>query len=137
MNYGLLVDILKCYPRDPATTILDDFVLPAGAQESWRVRLRDGIDSTLSSGGRVFVASHVFNPDSYTDLTRAGYAFSDQLNSRYKDIDGAALYREVREVLGPYTLKESELRVGSDNYFVIEGNQSGPSQELRGNLRTK
>jgi len=82
--------------------------------------MRDRINSTLNSGGRVFVASHLFDPDTYDDLAGVNDAFDEQINPQYLTIDGNAVYREVREAFAPYELDKSNLKLGDDDYLVLE-----------------
>jgi Protein O-mannosyl-transferase TMEM260-like len=86
VDYDLLFACLKYWPRNLGVAILDDFVLPDGPVP-WRKKLGEKIDNTLDSGDRVFVAAHVFDPDTYADLSNAGDAFAP---SRQPAVCGAS-----------------------------------------------
>jgi hypothetical protein len=118
MNYDLLFQCLEHSPRNPGLAILNDFVIPAGSR-SWREKLRRKIDSTLDSGGRVFVAGHVLDSSSYEDLAARDDPFTEQINEQYLGLDGPALYRQVRQLFDSYELEKSQFRIGIDEYFTV------------------
>jgi len=118
-NYDLLLDIMNEQHRNPTALILNDFVLPAGSSGSWQPLLAKKIQLTLDSGGKVFVASHIFDRDSYQDMAHADDAFNEQVDERYLHIDGAALYDQVQEFFRRYTLKDSGFSIGTDHCLIM------------------
>lgn len=120
MDYDLLFTCLQATPRNPGVAIVNDFVLPAAGSPTWETKLRQKIDETLSSGGRVFVAQHVFDPDSYKDLAGTNAAFDPYFNKQNLGLDGPALQRQVKEVFTPYNLEDSDFKIGDDDYFDIQ-----------------
>jgi hypothetical protein len=118
MDYHLLHNCLKYSARDPGLAILNDFVLTEKTQD-WRVALRHKIDATLNSGGRVFVAAHVFDRNSYADLSSANQAFREQIATPYLRIDGNTIYAQVRQLLAGYGLRGSDFVLGNDRYFLL------------------
>ncbi len=119
MDYDLLFTCLKDTRRNPGLAILNDFVLPAAGSQAWEATLRQKIDATLNSGGRVFVAGHVVDPDSYNDLAGTNDAFDPYFNKQNLGIDGPALLTQVKEVFAPYSLEDSDFKIGDDDYFVL------------------
>lgn len=119
IDYDLLFTCLKAAPRNPGLAILDDFVLPAGGSQSWEAKLRQKIDATLNSGGKVFVAEHVFDPDSYNDLTGTKDAFDPYFIKQNLGLNGPALLAQVKEVFAPYNLEDSDFKIGADDYYVL------------------
>jgi hypothetical protein len=119
IDYDLLFTCLKATPRNPGVAIVNDFVLPAGESQPWEAKLRQKIDATMNSGGRVFVAGHVFDPDSYKDLTGTNDAFDPYFNKQNLGLDGPALLAQVKEVFAPYNLEDSDFKIGDDDYFVL------------------
>jgi hypothetical protein len=118
-NYDLLIDIMIEQNRNPAVLILNDFVLPAGSSGNWRALLAKKINSTLANGGRVYVAGHIFDQDSYQDLAHADDAFNEQVDERYLNVDGSALYDQVQEFFRQYALKDSGFAIGTDAYSIL------------------
>ncbi len=119
VNYILLFRVLSYSAQNPGVAVFNDFILSPGGMQDWRAKLRTKIDSTLDSGGQVFVASHVFDPGSYGDLSALNNPFNEQINERYLTVDGAAIYQDLRRFFARYQLKESNFSVGSDPYFVV------------------
>jgi hypothetical protein len=122
-NYDLLLDILNAQERNPAVLILNDFVIPAGVSRAWTKGLSQKIESTLSSGGKVFVAKHLFDADSYDDLSHADDAFNEEVDQRYLTIDSPKIYSEVQTVFKGYDLIDSDFSIGSDKYFLLKRKQ--------------
>jgi len=120
MNYILLSRILNYSPRDPLVPILNEFVVPQKRPQSWSRALREMMESTLSSGGRVFVAAHVFNHAQYEDLAAVQDPFAEQIDVPYLGVDPDILYREVQEAFRGYALRKSDFRIGSDDYYSME-----------------
>ena len=119
VNYEILFTCLDYSPRNPEVAILNDFVLPANGTRSWRDKFDEKIGSTLNAGGRVFVASHVFDRDTYADLAGIRDPFDEQINPQYLAIDGEAVYREVQQAFQSYDLEEADFRLGDDDYLVL------------------
>ena len=125
-NYDLLIDIMNEQNHNPAVLILNDFVLPAGSSENWQDRLAKKIESTLAAAGKVYIAGHIFDQDSYQDLAHANDAFNEQVDERYLSVDGSALYDQVQEFFRQYTLKDSGFAVGTDRYLILTRNRADP-----------
>ena len=123
VDYILLFRILSYSARNPGVAIFNDLILSPGGMQNWRERLRTKIDSTLDSGGRVFVASHVFDRGSYRDLSNQNDPFNEQIDRRYLTVDGAAIYQDLRLFFVGYRITESNFRVGSDAYFTVARRQ--------------
>jgi len=119
MNYDLLFACLRARPRNPGLSILDDFVLPSAGQ-AWPEKLRHAIDATVDSGGRVFVAAHVFDPRSYQDLANNADPYDPFFQKQMLTLSGPILYEQVRGVLAAYARQDSDLKVGEDGYFVLK-----------------
>ena len=139
INYDLLVAILNAQQRNPPVLILNDFVIPAGLSSVWTKSLSEKIESTLSSGGKVFVAQHLFDADSYQDLSHSNDAFNEQVDQRYVQIDGPTVYSQVQAFFKGYDLIDSDFAVGTDKYFLLKRKQpevqnsptdSGDSRDL-------
>lgn len=122
-NYDLLLDILNAQQRSRAVLILNDFVIPAGLSSAWTKSLSQKIESTLSSGGKVFVAQHLFDADSYQDLSHVDDAFNEQVDQRYLPIDGLAVYSQGQAFFKGYDLIDSDFAVGTDKYFLLKRKQ--------------
>ena len=119
VNYILLFRVLNYSARNPGVAIFNDLILSPGGMQNWRDKLRAKIDSTLDSGGQVFVASHVFDPASYRDLSNHNDPFNEQIDQRYLTIDGPAFYQDLRQFFAGYQLTKSNFSVGSDAYFAV------------------
>jgi hypothetical protein len=118
MDYDLLFTCLQATQRNPGIAILNDFVLPTRSQ-AWEAKLRQKIDATLDSGGQVFVAKHVLDPDSYQNLAGTNDAFDAYFIKANLGIDGPALLRQVEQVFAPYKLQDSDFEIGDDQYFLL------------------
>ena len=118
-DYESLFRILKQDADDRGQAILNDYVLPAEGSSSWSDRLGEKIRSTIDSGGKVYVGAYVLDPDSYSDLAGAKDPFSPNLNLEYVGIDGPALLRQVKQIFAPYTLADSDFKIGDDEYFEL------------------
>jgi hypothetical protein len=90
------------------------------SSQGWQTSLGDRLNGTIDSGGRVYVAAHVFDSASYHDFSEKNDPFSEQINEQYLSIDGAKVYREVRKVFEPFYLLPSNFNIGPDNYFVLQ-----------------
>jgi Protein O-mannosyl-transferase TMEM260-like len=120
VNYVLLFRILQFTDPGRGLAIFNDLVFSPGGGQSWPVRLDARIDSTLKKGGRVYVAAHVFDLDSYTDLSRAADPFNEQIHPRYRRIDAASFRLKVQDSFSKYRLTKSGLRLGADNFWRVE-----------------
>ena len=135
MDYQLLFVCLKNAPENPGLGITTDFVLRTPDSQSWEAKLRDRIDSTLNSGGRVFVARHVFDPTEYRDLSRANDPFAEFTDTRYSRIDGETLYRRVRNLFDQYSLSETDFRLGYDRFWSVGRRNDGSPAHANGTTR--
>jgi hypothetical protein len=120
MDYNLLFRCLKYLPRNPGLAILNDYVIPANDAPGWQTSLRDRLNATINSGGRVYVAAHIFDSSSYDDFSEKDDPFSEQINEQYLSIDGAKVYQEVRKVFEPYNRLPSNFSIGPDRYFILQ-----------------
>jgi hypothetical protein len=118
VNYILLFNCLTLSGKDRGIAILDDYVVPDRTHSSWPARLRKTINATLDSGGQLFVGAHVFDHESYLDLSLADDPFNEQINTQYVAI-GSAAEQEIRRIFADYKLERSGLHVGSDFYFTV------------------
>ncbi len=123
LDYDLLFECLNYAPRNPGIAILNDLVAPAWGKGPWTDQLREKIDSTLDSGGQVFVESDVFNPDSYADFTGAKNPFASFVDTRLPPVDGAVLHQQVKRFFDSYELKNSQFKLG-ENEFLAVGRRS-------------
>lgn len=122
VEYELLFSYLRVASDRRGVAILNDFVLPAHGSRSWSDALKEKIDSTLNSGGQVFVAAHVLDADSYQDLGNSMNAFSpkeDHLSQQYETLGGPALLGQVTKVLNSYDLQQSNFKLADEEFMVI------------------
>jgi hypothetical protein len=138
VGYENLFRYLHVAADQRGIAILNDFVLPANGLPAWRDAFRNRIASTLKCGGRVFVAEHVLDADSYDDLGNTQSPFAerqDPVERQYASLNGPALFRGVMSVLGQYQLGPSTLRLGAETFSVIEpihGTCDRATQSLNG-----
>ena len=95
------------------------FVFVRGGTRSWQNRLRDRINSTLDSGGRVYVAAHVFDTHSYKDLSQANNPFNEQINPRYLTLNSTSFRQQIEDFFSGYDLTKSDFSLGADNYLFV------------------
>jgi 4-amino-4-deoxy-L-arabinose transferase-like glycosyltransferase len=119
-DYGLLLDILKMAPPTHGLSIADDLIAQPNPSKGWQSVLKDRIDSVLAAGGKVYVASHLFEQGEYVDLAQENDPFAEQTNPQFSSIDPEDLYEEVTELLSHYSMKRSNFSIGADSYLVIE-----------------
>jgi len=119
-DYGLLLDILKMTPPTHGLSIADDLIAQANPSKDWQSVLKERIDSVLAAGGKVFVASHLFEQGEYEDLANENDPFAEQTNPQFSSIDTENLYEQVTELLSHYSMKPSDFIIGSDSFLVIE-----------------
>jgi len=124
MNYELLFDCLARLPRNPGVTVLNDYVFPAKGSPSWANRLRGRIDETLESGGKVFVAKHIMNKNTFVDLAGINDPYNAFYMPRYMALDGTALYRQLQQLLNHYQVRKSVFSIGLDPYDELESRGS-------------
>ncbi len=127
-DYGLLLDILKMTPPTRGLSIADDLIAQASPSRPWQSVLKDRIDSVLAAGGRVYVASHLFEESEYEDLANDNDPFAEQTNPQFSSIDTGNLYEQVTQLLSHYSMKQSDFSIGSDRYLVIDPGDRSQSQ---------
>ncbi len=119
MDYDLLLACLDDWPKDPALDLFDDYVM-ANSAEPWQQRLDHTIQRVLGNGGRVYVADHVFWPESYQDLEQSASPFSDYARPEFAGVDGESLHMKIRRFFSQYQLARSTFRVGTDSYWELK-----------------
>jgi hypothetical protein len=127
-DYGLLLDILKVTPPTRGLSIADDLIAQANPSKSWQSVLKDRIDSVLAAGGKVYVASHLFEQGEYEDLANENDPFAEQTNPQFSSINTENLYEQVTELLSNYSMKRSDFSIGADRYLVIDPRGRSQSQ---------
>jgi hypothetical protein len=120
VDYPLLSEALRYRSRNPEVTIMNDFFLPAKGEPSWQDNLREKIDSTLASGGKVYVASHLLDRNEYADLSQAKDPFSEQIQAQYLRVDGENVYPQVVRFFASYQLKASNFSLVDDDYYLLQ-----------------
>jgi hypothetical protein len=118
-DYSLLLACLDNWPRDPALPLLDDYVLQ-GSREQWQQKLGHDIQDAFANGGRVYVADHVFWPDSYIDIEQTADPFSEYAHLEYAGLHGKILADEIRTFFSHYKLRESSFKVGTDPFWEVK-----------------
>jgi hypothetical protein len=63
--------------------------------------------------------SHVFDPDSYTDIAGTKDPYSPFVHADYLKIDGASLYRELGQLFANYDREETDFAIGGDDYYEL------------------
>jgi hypothetical protein len=120
MNYELLFSVLDHDTRNPCIPIVEGFVTPASGSPNWKDKLRAKIDETLKSGGRVYVANHVLDPDSYDDLASSKDLFDPYVDESKLSINGPVLYQDVQRLVDDYDQKETGFAIGDDKYVELK-----------------
>ncbi len=124
VSYGLVLDPLATRERDPATAILDEFMVPAlvpsNVSEKWRDKLAEKIRVTIRAGGRVLVAGQVLDEDSYRDLAHADDGFNEQIEPRFVGVDGATIYHQIERFFDDYSLTDAGFSIGDDKYYLLK-----------------
>lgn len=115
MDYDLLFECLDYSPRNPGLAIVDYVAESGGENAPWQQRLQQKIESTLRSGGKVFVAGHLFKPGLYSDQTVDPFAIAIYKANSAEP----GLYQQVQLVFAPYDLKASTFAIGLDKYFEL------------------
>ena len=121
-DYSLLLECLDDWPRDPAMALLDDYVMK-GSQKEWQQKLDTDIRAAFAAGGRVYVADHVFWPDSYRDLEQTADPFSAYAHMEYAGLGGERLTGEIKSFFDRYRLVPSGFKVGTDPYWELKRNE--------------
>jgi hypothetical protein len=119
VDYDLLFECLHYSPHDSGIAI-DDY-LADGDQggHSWQQRLHDKIETVLDSGGPVFVAEHVLEPGSYSDLSGRDNPFAIAIYKGAPTISGPKLRAQVQQVLADYVLSPSDFAIDDDRYLIL------------------
>ncbi len=118
MDYDLLLACLDDWPRDPALDLLDDYVMQVSA-EPWQQRLNQEIQTVFSQGGHVYVADHVFWPDTYQDIGQSASPLDDYARPEFAGVNGESLRIEIKGFFSHYQLVKSTFRVGADPYWEL------------------
>jgi len=118
-DYSLLLECLDDWPRDPAIALLDDYVM-RGSREQWQKKLDHDIEGVFASGGRVYVADHVFWDSSYRDLEQTANPFSPYAHMEYAGLSGKKLTDEVTRFFRRYELRPSSFKIGTDPYGELK-----------------
>jgi hypothetical protein len=118
-DYSLLLECLDVWPRNPALALLDAYVMK-GSREQWQRNLDHDIQAAFAAGGRVYVADHVFWPDSYRDLEQTSDPFSTYAHMEYAGLGGEKLTGEVKSFFGRYKLCPSSFKIGADPFWELK-----------------
>jgi hypothetical protein len=119
IDYDLLLACLDDWPNDPAKALLDDYVM-TGSREQWQQKLDHDIREVFANGGRVFVADHVFWPESYQDLEQTADPFSEYAREEYAGVNGERLRGEIVSFFGRYKLRESTFKIATDRFWEVK-----------------
>jgi hypothetical protein len=120
VDYELLFNVLDNERRNPCVPIIENFVAPAAGSPAWKDKLRASIEDTLKSGGRVYVANHVLDSDSYEDLAGNQDPFDQYVDERKLSINGPALHQDVQRLVDNYDQKETRFAIGDDKYVELK-----------------
>jgi hypothetical protein len=120
VDYELLFNVLDNERRNPCIPIIENFVGPAAGSPAWKDKLRASIEDTLKSGGRVYVANHVLDSDSYEDLAGNQDPFDQYVDERKLSINGPALHQDVQRLVDNYDQKETRFAIGDDKYVELK-----------------
>jgi len=118
IDYSLLLECLDDWPRDPALPLLDDYLMKAPVGE-WQKKLHDDIQGVFRSGGRVYVADHVFWNSSYDDLMQTADPFSLYAHTEYAGLDEKKLLGEIKSFFGRYDLRPSNFKIAQDPFWEV------------------
>jgi hypothetical protein len=119
LDYSLLLECLAYWPRNPARALLDDYVMK-GTKEQWQEKLDTDIRAAWAAGGRVYVADHIFWPESYSDLEQTADPFSEYAHLEYAGLGGDQLAGEIKGFFGRYKLCESGFKIGTDPFCELK-----------------
>jgi hypothetical protein len=119
LDYSLLLECLDDWPRDPALALLDEYIMVRSG-EPWQQKLDHDIQAAFAAGGRVYVADHVFWPDSYRDLQQATDPFAEYVHTEYAGLDGDRLLREINSFFGRYQRRPSGFEIGTQKFWELK-----------------
>ena len=119
VDYDLLFESLHYSPHDSGIAIGDYLADADRGGQSWQQRLRDKIEAVLDSGGPVFVAEHLLEPGSYSDLSGRENPFAIAIYKGAPTTPGPTLYAQVQQVLADYVLTPSDFAIGVDRYLIL------------------
>ena len=119
VDYDLLFECLHYSPHNSGIAIDDYLAEDDQGRHSWQQRLRDEIEAVLDSGGPVFVAEHVLEPGSYSDLSGRDNPFAIAIYKGAPAIPGPKLRAQVQQVLSDYVLSPSDFAIGVDRYLIL------------------
>jgi len=119
VDYDLLFECLHYSPHESGIAIGDYLADDDQGGHSWQQRLHDKIETVLDSDGPVFVAEHVREPASYSDLSGRENPFAIAIYKGAPTIPGPALYTQVQQVLADYVLSPSDFAIGVDRYLIL------------------
>ena len=119
IDYDLLLACLDDWPKDPAVALFDDYVM-VRSSEPWQQKLNGDIQAVFAAGGRVYVADHVFWPESYRDLAQTADPFSEYAREEFAGVNGESLRGEIKNFFNRYKLSESGFRIGADRFWELK-----------------
>jgi hypothetical protein len=119
IDYDLLLACLDDWPNDPALDLFDDYAMKHSPQP-WQQNLEHDLQAVFAAGGRVYVADHIFWPESYRDLEQSADPFSEYAREEFAGVNGGQLKREIKEFFSRYKLCESGFRIGADRYWELK-----------------
>ena len=119
VDYDLLFECLHYSPHNSGIAIGDYLAEGDQGGHSWQQRLHDKIEAVLDSGGSVFVAGHVLEPASYSDLSGRDNPFAIAIYKGAPTIFGPKLRAQVQQVLADYVLSPSDFAIGDDSYLRL------------------
>jgi hypothetical protein len=119
IDYDLLLECLGDWPSRPAKALLDEYVMP-GSGEPWQQKLDRDIWATLASGGRVFVADHVFWSETYHDLEQTADIFSAYPREEFAGVNGEKLRKEIQSYFDRYQLTGSNFKIAKDPFWELK-----------------
>jgi hypothetical protein len=119
IDYDLLLACLDDWPNDPALDLFDDYVMKRSSQP-WQENLDHDLQAVFATGGRVYVADHIFWPESYRDLEQTADPFSEYAREEFAGVNGEILKNKVSKYFGHYKMSESTFRIGADRYRELK-----------------
>ena len=119
IDYDLLLACLDDWPSDPAKALFDEYVM-TGSGESWQEKLDLDIRAAFAAGGRVYVADHVFWPETYQDLEQTADPFSEYARVEFAGVNGERLRGEIKSFFGRYKLRESGFKIATERFWELK-----------------
>jgi hypothetical protein len=119
IDYDLLLACLDDWPNDPALALLDEYVMKS-SPEPWQQRLDHDIRDAFATGGRIYVADHVFWPSTYRDLEKTADPFSAYGIEEFAGVNGERLRNEIKGFFSRYKLCESGFKIGADRFLEVK-----------------